>query len=108
MAIVPCGSGNGSQDLFGLKAADVPQVILEDALLDRNLSGKVQMLHATTATDTKGFALGCGAKDRCLVNIFQLGFGKACFLSSDGIGDLLSRQCPTNEDDLTTLPLLIR
>ena len=75
----------------------MPQIILQDPLLDRNLRSKIQVLHATSSAGPKIGAARCGAIDRGFNQLMKFGFGKTRFLTRDGVGHALGGQCSPNK-----------
>ena len=87
-------------DDAGPYLSDVPQRVLEHALLGGRLRDRIEMLHRTPAAHAEMLAprynaLGAGLDDAC-----HLGKVVTRPLAIDRIFDPLARKCPLDEDDL--------
>lgn len=56
--IVPCAAHDWRKQMIGSDSGEVPELVLEHALLHRELGCRVDVLHAAAATDSVGRARG--------------------------------------------------
>ena len=85
VAIAPSGANNCAHQVVGFDFANVQQVVLKYALLDRNLRTNMQVLHFATAAGTcvhpKVGAPGSDALRRFVVNLHHHRFFKRWFFA---------------------------
>ena len=106
--ITPGRTVNGSKHLARTNLAQVPKVVLQDPLLDRHLSIRVQMLDLAAATST-GMQPEVGARRlhplRALPHKrHQLALLPLVLAAMHLHGHPLERQGPFNEDHLAIRP----
>ena len=98
--VVPGRSVDRRQHAVGAHASDVEQVVLEHALLDRDLCGDVEMLHRAATADAEVRAPRNHARGRRREQIDDVADRVARLAASDRIRDALTGERTVDEDDL--------
>ncbi|MCY1224204.1 hypothetical protein D9M72_363500 [compost metagenome] len=107
VAIAPVRPGDGTEHHVGLHLGQVPQVVFQHALLDRQLGARIQMLHRAPAADPKMLAAGLHPHHRFLPDLDQMGLLVAGLAAKAAVADGLAGQRALDEDHLAGRAILV-